>query len=131
MEDYEVSFAVHGYFHVYSLEGLADEKLDRIINEFENADFGALEDIELVDPPKEEDLGDYVDECSTPVSGRFRTIVHAKTPMAAYNDALEQFENADFGALEDIDGDLVHVADDHGNYYEGEGELEYAEEERG
>lgn len=131
-EHYQVSFAVHGHYRVEfpDVNASGKEKAEYVIEQFENADFGALSEIELPDPPTAEDLEGDMSSCITTISGRFVTHIEAKSPKEAYEEALDQFENADFKELSDIDGDLVHVADDHGNYYESESELEEDEMER-
>lgn len=130
-EHYSVSFAVHGYYEVEFLDVNASgkEKLEYALDQYDSADFGALSECEP-EAPRAEDLEGDTSRCTIPISGRFITHIEAKSPKEAYEEALNQFDYADFKELSDVEGDLVHVADDHGNYYESEGELEEDEMER-
>lgn len=131
-EHYRVSIAVHGCYRVEfpDVNASGKEKAEYVLDQYDSADFGALSEAELQDPPTAEDLEGDMSSCITTISGRFITHIEAKSPKEAYEEAFDQFENADFKELSDIDGDLVHVADDHGNYYESESELEEDEMER-
>lgn len=50
------------------------------------------------------------------VEGRFIAKVLAETVKEAKELAVNEYENADFGKLEDIDGDCIIVEDADGNY---------------
>lgn len=50
------------------------------------------------------------------VEGRFITKVLAETIKEAKELAVSEYENADFGKLEDIDGDCIIVEDADGDY---------------
>ena len=50
------------------------------------------------------------------VEGRFIAKVLAETVKEAKELAVNEYENADFGKLEDIDGDCIIVEDTDGNY---------------
>lgn len=50
------------------------------------------------------------------VEGRFIAKVLAETVKEAKELAVSEYENADFGKLEDIDGDCIIVEDADGNY---------------
>lgn len=50
------------------------------------------------------------------VEGRFIANVLAETIKEAKELAVSEYENADFGKLEDIDGDCIIVEDADGNY---------------
>lgn len=51
------------------------------------------------------------------VKGRFRTHVKAVSVEAAKKLGDYEFQEADFGALEDCDGTIVHVEDANGEYH--------------
>lgn len=51
------------------------------------------------------------------VSGRFRTSIKARSIDEAKKRAEYQFQEADFGELEDCDGHVAHVEDANGNYH--------------
>ena len=50
------------------------------------------------------------------VEGRFIAEVFAENIKEAKNLATSQYMDADFGKLEDIDGDCIMVEDVNGNY---------------
>lgn len=50
------------------------------------------------------------------VEGRFIARVLAETIKEAKELAISEYENADFGKLEDIDGDCIAVEDAHGDF---------------
>ena len=131
-EHYQVSFAVHGHYEVEfpNVNASGKEKAEYVLNQYDSADFGALSESELPEVPTAEELEGDTSRCIIPVIGRFVTHIEAKSPKEAYEEALNQFDYADFKELSDVEGDLVHVADDHGNYYESEGDLEEDEMER-
>lgn len=50
------------------------------------------------------------------LEGRFIAEVFAENIKEAKNLAISQYMDADFGKLEDIDGDCIMVEDVNGNY---------------
>lgn len=56
------------------------------------------------------------------VEGRFITKVLAETIKEAKELAVSEYENADFGKLEDIDGNCVTIEDTHGDFLWGTGD---------
>ena len=50
------------------------------------------------------------------VEGRFIARVLAETIKEAKELAISEYENADFGKLEDIDGNCVTIEDTHGDF---------------
>ena len=50
------------------------------------------------------------------IEGRFVTAVHAQNLEKAKRKAIYKYEDADFGELNDIEGEVIMVEDNKGNY---------------
>lgn len=50
------------------------------------------------------------------IDGRFVAEVEAESELEARNKSIELYQDADFGVLEDIEGDPVVVEDERGDY---------------
>ena len=50
------------------------------------------------------------------IGGSFVAEVEAESELEARNKSIESYWNADFGVLEDIDGGMIMVEDENGEY---------------
>ena len=93
MKDYEVFCQVAGYV-------IAEEETS-LEDAFLHADLGECHDAD----------GDNVDENTIKITGSYTTVVKASSPEEALTQAETNFENADFGDMQDVEHSPLQISE--------------------
>ena len=117
---YETGFG-NGSCYVCKKEFLETEFLDKdymhyllgLLDDSQNLKAFYDENYVEEEKPKEGEIPFYV---TFRVRGYYIPEVYAKSEEEARKKAMEMYSEADFGELEDIDTDCIHVEDEDGNY---------------